>query len=117
MPNSTASSAAAELAQFDFSHSLFNLRTTPGCPLPHTDPTAGQDPLGGETTLRDASSRATKAFYPALSMCDLIFPAPSSVIPAHPDQKSSIRRRQGHIQLFDRREPRTKVSECFFGKS
>jgi predicted TIM-barrel fold metal-dependent hydrolase len=27
----------------------------------------------GEKTLRDASSRATKAFYPALSMCDLIF--------------------------------------------
>jgi hypothetical protein len=24
-------------------------------------------------TLRDASSRATKAFYPALSMCDMIF--------------------------------------------
>jgi predicted TIM-barrel fold metal-dependent hydrolase len=27
----------------------------------------------GEKTLRDASSRSTKAFYPALSMCDLIF--------------------------------------------
>ena len=27
----------------------------------------------GEKTLRDASSRATKAFYPALSLCDLIF--------------------------------------------
>jgi predicted TIM-barrel fold metal-dependent hydrolase len=27
----------------------------------------------GGKTLRDASSRATKAFYPALSMCDLIF--------------------------------------------
>src|SRR5262245_51121462 len=27
----------------------------------------------GALTLRDASSRATKAFYPALSMCDLIF--------------------------------------------
>lgn len=27
----------------------------------------------GTGTLRDASSRATKAFYPALSMCDLIF--------------------------------------------
>ncbi|MGH7399639.1 MAG: amidohydrolase family protein, partial [Candidatus Rokuibacteriota bacterium] len=27
----------------------------------------------GEKTLRDASSRATKAFYPALSMCDMIF--------------------------------------------
>jgi len=26
-----------------------------------------------EKTLRDASSRATKAFYPALSMCDVIF--------------------------------------------
>jgi len=27
----------------------------------------------GPGTLRDASSRATKAFYPALSLCDLIF--------------------------------------------
>jgi predicted TIM-barrel fold metal-dependent hydrolase len=27
----------------------------------------------GEKTLRDASSRSTKAFYPALSMCDMIF--------------------------------------------
>src|SRR5215475_9433077 len=27
----------------------------------------------GARTLRDASSRATKAFYPALSMCDMIF--------------------------------------------
>jgi len=27
----------------------------------------------GDKTRRDASSRATKAFYPALSMCDLIF--------------------------------------------
>jgi predicted TIM-barrel fold metal-dependent hydrolase len=27
----------------------------------------------GEKTLRDASGRATKAFYPALSMCDMIF--------------------------------------------
>ena len=29
--------------------------------------------LSAPGTLRDASSRATKAFYPALSMCDLIF--------------------------------------------
>jgi hypothetical protein len=34
---------------------------------------SGQDPRGRDKTLRDASSRATKAFYPALSMCDLIF--------------------------------------------
>src|SRR5215467_2306591 len=27
----------------------------------------------GDKTLRDASSRSTKAFYPALSMCDMIF--------------------------------------------
>src|SRR5438045_8141783 len=27
----------------------------------------------GDKTLRDASSRATKAFYPALSLCDMIF--------------------------------------------
>ena len=35
----------------------------------------------GAHTLRDASSRATKAFYPALSMCDLIF---SGVFERHP---------------------------------
>jgi hypothetical protein len=35
----------------------------------------------GEKTLRDASSRATKAFYPALSLCDLIF---SGVFKRHP---------------------------------
>jgi hypothetical protein len=32
-------------------------------------------------TLRDANSRATKTFYPALSMCDLIF---SGVFERHP---------------------------------
>ena len=35
----------------------------------------------GPQTLRDASSRATKAFYPALSMCDMIF---SGVFERHP---------------------------------
>jgi predicted TIM-barrel fold metal-dependent hydrolase len=35
----------------------------------------------GEKTLRDASSRATKVFFPALSMCDLIF---SGVFERHP---------------------------------
>jgi predicted TIM-barrel fold metal-dependent hydrolase len=35
----------------------------------------------GPGTLRDASSRATKAFYPALSMCDMIF---SGVFERHP---------------------------------
>jgi predicted TIM-barrel fold metal-dependent hydrolase len=35
----------------------------------------------GPRTLRDASSRATKAFYPALSMCDMIF---SGVFERHP---------------------------------
>ncbi len=35
----------------------------------------------GYQTLRDASSRATKAFYPALSMCDMIF---SGVFERHP---------------------------------
>ena len=35
----------------------------------------------GPQTLRDASSRSTKAFYPALSMCDLIF---SGVFERHP---------------------------------
>jgi len=35
----------------------------------------------GPGTLRDASSRATKAFYPALSLCDMIF---SGVFERHP---------------------------------
>ncbi len=35
----------------------------------------------GPATLRDASSRATKAFYPALSLCDVIF---SGVFERHP---------------------------------
>src|SRR5947208_15269800 len=35
----------------------------------------------GTGTLLDASSRATKAFYPALSMCDMIF---SGVFERHP---------------------------------
>src|SRR5205085_6227175 len=35
----------------------------------------------GPGTLRDASSRATKAFYPAQSMCDMIF---SGVFERHP---------------------------------
>jgi predicted TIM-barrel fold metal-dependent hydrolase len=35
----------------------------------------------GPGTLRDASSRATKAFYPAMSMCDMIF---SGVFERHP---------------------------------
>src|SRR5215468_1426757 len=35
----------------------------------------------GAKTLRDASSRATKAFYPAISMCDMIF---SGVFERHP---------------------------------
>jgi len=33
----------------------------------------GHHPIQRAQTLRDASSRATKAFYPALSMCDMIF--------------------------------------------
>src|ERR1700720_4263149 len=35
----------------------------------------------GDKTRRDASSRATKAFHPALSLCDLIF---SGVFERHP---------------------------------
>jgi len=41
----------------------------------------------GDKTLRDASSRATKAFYPALSMCDLIF---SGVFERHPRLRVAI---------------------------
>ena len=41
----------------------------------------------GDKMLRDASSRATKAFYPALSMCDLIF---SGVFERHPRLRLAI---------------------------
>ncbi len=41
----------------------------------------------GDMTLRDASSRATKAFYPALSLCDLIF---SGVVERHPGLTMAI---------------------------
>jgi len=41
----------------------------------------------GEKTLRDASSRATKVFYPATSMCDMIF---SGVFERYPDLKLAI---------------------------
>src|SRR5260370_380363 len=52
-------------------------------PLSLHTATGRQGKIGGagEVTLRDASSRATKAFYPALSMCDLIF---SGVFERHP---------------------------------
>jgi hypothetical protein len=41
----------------------------------------------GEKTLRDASSRATKAFYPALSLRDPIF---SGVFERHPRLRVAI---------------------------
>ncbi len=41
----------------------------------------------GEKTLRDASSRATKAFYPAISMCDMIF---SGVFERYPRLRLAI---------------------------
>ncbi|HYB42203.1 MAG TPA: amidohydrolase family protein [Candidatus Methylomirabilis sp.] len=41
----------------------------------------------GERTIRDATSRSTKAFYPAISMCDLIF---SGVFERYPHLKVAI---------------------------
>lgn len=41
----------------------------------------------GEQTLRDASSRATKVFYPATSMCDMIF---AGVFERYPKLKLAI---------------------------
>ena len=41
----------------------------------------------GEKTLRDASSRVTKVFYPATSMCDMIF---SGVFERYPNLKLAI---------------------------
>jgi len=45
----------------------------PATDATHRNAAAGQGPRAGEKTLRDATGRATKAFYPALSICDLIF--------------------------------------------
>src|SRR5271168_1467798 len=53
----------------------------------HGDATAGKIRGAGDRTLRDASSRATKAFYPALSMCDLIF---SGVFERHPRLRVAV---------------------------
>jgi predicted TIM-barrel fold metal-dependent hydrolase len=55
-----------------------------GLPLSLRTATRRQGKIRGGTgpgTLRDPSSRVTKAFYPALSMCDLIF---SGVFERHP---------------------------------
>jgi hypothetical protein len=54
-----------------------------GLPLSLHTATRRQGRIRGadDKTLRDASSRATKAFYPALSLCDLIF---SGVFERHP---------------------------------
>jgi predicted TIM-barrel fold metal-dependent hydrolase len=41
----------------------------------------------GERTIRDATSRSTKAFYPAISMCDMIF---SGVFERHSGLKIAI---------------------------
>jgi hypothetical protein len=50
----------------------------------HGHATAGQVRGAGDKTLRDASSRATKAFYPALSLCDLIFSGVVGIAPIRP---------------------------------
>ena len=47
----------------------------------HGDATAGQDPRGRPRNAARRQQPATKAFYPALSMCDLIF---SGVFERHP---------------------------------
>jgi hypothetical protein len=49
--------------------------------LERADPDAWLIRGAGEKTLRDAGSRATKAFNPTLSMCDLIL---SGVFERHP---------------------------------
>src|SRR5580693_6183977 len=50
-------------------------------------PRQGRIRGAGEKTSRGASSRATKAFYPALSMCDMIF---SGVFERHPRLRLAI---------------------------
>jgi hypothetical protein len=58
-------------------------------PLSLHTATRRQDKIRGSCpgTLRYASSRATKAFYPALSMCDMIF---SGVFERHPRLRVTI---------------------------
>jgi predicted TIM-barrel fold metal-dependent hydrolase len=62
---------------------FWSAATALGMPLSLHTATRRQGKIrgAGDKTLRDASSRATKAFYPALSMCDLIF---SGVFERHP---------------------------------
>ena len=47
----------------------------------------GRNRAAGATSIRDASGRATKVFYPATSMCDMIF---SGVFERHPKLKLAI---------------------------
>ncbi len=47
----------------------------------------GRNRADGENTVRDASGRATKVFYPAASMCDMIF---SGVFERYPKLKLAI---------------------------
>jgi hypothetical protein len=58
-------------------------------PLSLHTATRRQGKIGGAGLgpLRDACSRATRAFYPALSMCDMIF---SGVFERHPRLKVAI---------------------------
>ena len=60
-----------------------------GLPLSFHTATArvGMASGGGARTFRDASRRATKAFTPAISMCDMIF---SGVFQRNPDLKLAI---------------------------
>jgi predicted TIM-barrel fold metal-dependent hydrolase len=78
----------------------------------------------GDKTLRDASSRATKAFYPALSLCDLIF---SGVFERHPRLRVAIVELElapnasdggappalhGETASASRRHPRERIRGC-----
>ena len=84
--------AGAMIAEFPLEHRRYDqpeyepfwaAAASLGMPLSLHTATRRQGKIrgAGEKTLRDASSRSTKAFYPALSLCDMIF---SGVFERHP---------------------------------
>jgi hypothetical protein len=73
------SAEVLEQQRYDGSeHEPFQGAAALGLPLSLHTATRRQGRIrgAGVKTLRDASSRATKAFYPALSICNLIFSGP-----------------------------------------
>ena len=81
---------------------LWAAAATLGLPLSLHTATRRQGKVrgAGPGTLRDASSRATKAFCPALSMCDMIFSGVFELIPVSRWLSSSSNWRGRPTALF-----------------